>query len=615
MRSAAKYIWILVAATFVGGFVLYETSGLVGQGPVTATTEVAAVNCVARTYFCDAQVSYQEYLAASQRLAQQQEQQLHRGLTLDERAQIDNQAFEQLVGDLLLQQEYENRGIRVTDDEILEASRYAPPPSLLRSPELQTDGRFDIEKYRRLLNSPAAKQQGLLVNLENYYRDEIPKQKLMLQIAGDVWVSDAHLWTTYQDTHDTAVVTWVGWEPASIADKAVTVTDAEISAYYEANLKRFDRPGRAVVSVVRVSRAVSAADSAAVRSRVAELRAEIASGKRKFEDAARELSADSASAAEGGDLGMSEKGRYVKEFEDAARKLKPGELSPPVSTQFGAHLIRMDKRSGDSLALHHILLAYKQSDSSATRSDRRADSLATIAASQDKPQRLDSAVKVLGLTVEHLVASEGEPLMGPNGKYVPSVSAWAFGGARAGETSDLYDADDAYVLARLDSLRKGGPQDQAAVREEIRRKLAQEKKLLLLADSARALATAARGLSLETAAKAKGMSAATTVPLTRISSVQGLGQATAAIGAAFALPVGAISQPISTQDRVLVLRVDRRVSADRTAWATQKAQQRQQVLNALREQRVREYMDNLRKTAGVNDRRKAILESARKQSS
>ena len=286
----------------------------------------------------------------------------------------------------------------------------------------------------------------------------------MLQIAGDVWVSDAHLWTTYQDTHDTAVVTWAGWEPASISDKAVSVSDAEIDAYFQANRKSFDRPGRAVVSVVRVSRTVSPADSAAVRSRAAELRADIVSGKRKFEDAARELSTDSVSAADGGSLGMSEKGRFVKEFEEAARKLKPGEISPPVTTQFGIHVIRLDKRSGDSLALHHILLTYKQSDSSATRSDRRADSLATIAASQDKPQRLDSAAKVLGLTVEHLVAFEGEPLTGANGKYVPSVSAWAFGGTRVGETSDLYDSEDAYVLARLDSLRKGGPQDQAGIR-------------------------------------------------------------------------------------------------------------------------------------------------------
>ena len=607
MRSAAKYIWIVVAATFVGGFLLYETTGLMGRAPVTATTAVAVVN--------GTDVSYQQYLATGQRLAQQQEQQLHRGLTLDERRQIDDRAFEQLVGDLLLIQEYEKRGIRVTDEEIIEASKYAPPPSLQRSPELQTDGRFDMEKYRRLLTSPAARQQGLLVNLENFYRDEIPRQKLMLQVAGDVWVSNAHLWTTYQDTHDTAVVSWVGWEPDAISDKAVTVTDAEISAYFESHKKSFDRPGRAVVSVLRVARPITAADSAAVRTRAQELRAEIVSGKRKFEDAARELSADSASAASGGSLGTAGKGRYVKEFEEAALKLKPGEVSGPITTEYGIHIIRLDKRNGDSLSLHHILFPIKQSDSAASRTDRKADSLATIAAGQDKPHALDSAAKVLGLTIEHLIAIEGEPLMGGNGRYVPSVSAWAFLGAHPGESSDLYDSDDAYVLARLDSLRAGGPQPLPVVADEIRHTLAREKKLVMLADTARAVATAASGATLEAAAKAARMTVTTTAPFTRISSVNGLGQATAAIGAAFALPVGAISAPVATKDRVLLIRVDRRVAADKAAWTKDRDVQRQQVLQALREQRVREYMDNLRKTAKLTDRRRDVREASRRATS
>ena len=47
MRGLAKYVWVLVALFFVGGFLLYETSGLMGRTPVTATTAVvpSASNC------------------------------------------------------------------------------------------------------------------------------------------------------------------------------------------------------------------------------------------------------------------------------------------------------------------------------------------------------------------------------------------------------------------------------------------------------------------------------------------------------------------------------------------------------------------------------------------
>ena len=61
---------------------------------------------------------------------------------------------------------------------------------------------------------------------------------------------------------------------------------------------------------------------------------------------------------------------FLDAFETAAEALKPGEISQPVLTQFGYHLIRLDSRNGDTLALHHILLRITQSDSDADRTDR-----------------------------------------------------------------------------------------------------------------------------------------------------------------------------------------------------------------------------------------------------
>src|SRR5438270_281136 len=81
------------------------------------------------------------------------------------------------------------------------------------------------------LQSPLAKQQGILLQLEQYYRTEIPKEKLFDQIAGDVYVSDAELWRRWQDSHDSAEVSFVAFEPERISDSAVKVSDDEIRAY------------------------------------------------------------------------------------------------------------------------------------------------------------------------------------------------------------------------------------------------------------------------------------------------------------------------------------------------------------------------------------------------
>jgi peptidyl-prolyl cis-trans isomerase D len=168
MRSLAKYIWVLVALVFVGGFLLYETSGLMGRTPVTTTTAVAVVN--------GHEIMYRDYMARVQNDIQAEQQQAQgRSLSQDDQRRIENNVFDQMVTEVLLNDEYRRRGIVVTDDEIREFARYAPPPNIMNDPSLQTDGKFDPQKYARLLASPQARQSGLLAYLENYYRTEIPR--------------------------------------------------------------------------------------------------------------------------------------------------------------------------------------------------------------------------------------------------------------------------------------------------------------------------------------------------------------------------------------------------------------------------------------------------------
>jgi len=601
LRSSAKYIFWFIALAFIGGFLLYETSGLIGAGGVTATTPIAKVN--------GTDITYNVWLASYQNQVQAASERQGRALSLDEIERVKEEAYNQLVSEVLLEQEYKRRGITVTDDEIRQAALYLPPPQLMQNPELQTEGQFDPDKYQRLLKSPTARQSGLLVNLENYYRSELPKQKLFEQIATDVYVTDSRLWGIWQDSHDSARVSYVALRPETVTD-SVVVTDEEIRAYFEKHRKQFDRPGRAAVSVVAVPRVVTAADTAAVRDRLLKLRDEIVSGARTFEDVAKEASSDSASAVEGGALGTGVRGRFVPDFERAAYALKPGQVSEPVLTQFGYHIIKVDKRAGDSLTLRHILLRVQQSDSSAVAVDRMADSLwAQVGGGDKKGTRFDSVARKFGLPVSRLVAFEGEALS-QGGRPVPSVSAWAFT-AQAGEISDLIDSDDAYYLARLDTLVPGGEPKLEVVRADVRRAVSREKKVEKLVPRAREIATAAAATSLESAATAKGVMMSPSPWFNRIMFVPGIGQFNEAIGAAFSLPVGAVSAPIVTRTGVFIIRVDERRNASRPDWEAQKAQQRQQLMQGLRQQRVQLFIENLRKAANIDDLRKEFEARAR----
>ncbi len=602
MRASAKYIWIIIVILFIGGFLLAQTSGLLGREAVSSTTAAASVNgddILATTW-------YQQ----TQNLEQQANQESGRSLSLDEHDRIADQAFNQLVTDILLRQEYKRRGITVSDQEIADAARYSPPPQLMQNPDLQTEGHFDPEKYQRLLSSSVARQEGLLLQLEQYYRTEIPKQKLFDQVASDVYVPDQHLWERWRDTHDSAQVSFVVFTPDRIPDSAVSVTNDEIREYYDAHKKDFDRPGRAKVSVLSIPRSVTAGDSAAVREHALQLRAKILGGE-KFEDVARSESADSGSALNGGSLGKGVRGRFVSAFEQAAYALKPGEISQPVLTQFGYHIIKLDERKGDTLSLRHILLKIEQTEAEATATDRKADSLSRLAASVDQPAKFDEAARVLKLPVIHALAMEGNPVT-YNGKMIPSVGPWAFKGIKPGETSELFDTEDGYYLARLDSIQAGGPQRLDAVKADIRDYLAKQKKLKMLSTQARNFAKLAAAGSLEDASKLTKIPLTQTSPFTRVSGESNLAGLPEAAGAAFSLPVGAVSDPIASATGVVVERVDRRVPADRAAWEAQKVSQRQAELDKLRQQRVREFLDNLKAVAKITDRRKQIEAATRR---
>lgn len=603
MRGAAKFIWIFLFVAFVGGFLLADMSGLIGMTGVSPTTVVGEVN--------GKEIPYLAWENLTRQLVQQQEQQSGRPVSQDERLQAEQAAFDQLVQELLLQQEYDRRGIRVTDAEIVQAARLSPPPQFYSAPELQTDGQFDPEKYQRFLASPVARQQGLLRQLEDYYRSELPRTKLFTQVAAETWLSDEALFEAFKDERDSVEVSFVSFRPTPAQIEAAAVTAAEARRYYQQYDDRWERPGRAVVSVVSLSRTPTAADTAATVAKLRELRQEIQSGTSSFEDVARRESADTVSGNQGGDLGRGPRGRFVAPFEDAAYALRVNQISEPVRTDFGWHLIQVTERKGDTLALRHILLRVEQGDSAATATDRQADRLASLAAASDDPTKFDAAATELSLLVTQVPVIEGQTAV-YQGRAVRGVSGFAFSGVRAGEISDLIDDEDGYYLVRLDSLTVGGQQSFEAVEEDIMQALKERKATEALVAQAEAFLADARATTLEAAAQKAGLDLQTPAPFNRRTFVPGLGFNNEAIGAAFGAPM---NTPVMarTFDAVHVLRANMRSQADREDFELIKEILRAREVPAAREARIRSYLEELRRAAKITDLRREVNASLRRQ--
>jgi peptidyl-prolyl cis-trans isomerase D len=251
--------------------------------------------------------------------------------------------------------------------------------TILAIPGLTTpEGKFDHERYKSLLAmqgmTPAmyearlrqdlAMQQvntaiqstafapktvaGRLSDLNDQEREV---QELFFKsgdFASRVKVTDEMLKSYYDKNSnqfqipEQAKAEYVVLSPDAIAEQ-ISVSDADVKSYYDQNAKRYtvEEQRRASHILIGVKKGASDAEKSAAKAKAQKVLDQARKNPGDFAKLAKENSEDPGSAERGGDLDYFGKGMMVKSFEDAVFKLKPGEISDLVESEFGYHIIRL----------------------------------------------------------------------------------------------------------------------------------------------------------------------------------------------------------------------------------------------------------------------------------
>lgn len=241
---------------------------------------------------------------------------------------------------------------------------------IVQTPEFQVDGRFNADRFDQVIRQLGYTRMQFRQMLEQ----EMLIGQLRAGISGSGFVTDeevAAFARLEKQTRDFATRT-IKADPA-----AVKVSDDDVKAYYDAQQAQFMSPEQVVIEYVELKKdaffsQVSVSDEelkAAYESEIAnlaeqrdaahiliEVGGDVSDGQAKakieevqkrlqggedFAALAKEFSQDPGSASEGGDLGYAGKGVYDPAFEDALYALKQDEVSQPVRTEFGWHLIKL----------------------------------------------------------------------------------------------------------------------------------------------------------------------------------------------------------------------------------------------------------------------------------
>ncbi len=188
--------------------------------------------------------------------------------------------------------------------------------------------------------------------------------------------------------------------------RPIPPTDAQMREFWEQN--KDQQPKRPATVSFRQIVIKPVADSAArmrALQRAESLVVQLRHGG-DFAAAAKQFSGDSASAAQGGELGWFRRGVMVKEFEDVAFRVRPGEIAGPVETPYGFHIINVERTQPAEILARHILIMPEISAAQIAIARRRADSLHDALARGSMGASFDSLAKIYADPQEPKLAEE-----------------------------------------------------------------------------------------------------------------------------------------------------------------------------------------------------------------
>jgi peptidyl-prolyl cis-trans isomerase D len=357
--------WILYAVILLISvpFALWGVNSYLGGGEALPAATVNGVDITSR----DLDTAYASY--------RQQLEEVFGGTippALGDESVLKEQVLTQLIEENALRQYADQQRYRIGDDEL---------SKLIRSMDVfQTDGQFDTRTYQSQIGSQGYSAAGF----EQEFRRSQSLEQLRTAInatAFTVPTQQKRFVSLSNQTRKIRVLT------RAVNSEAYVVSAQEIEDYYQTNSSRYMTAEQVKIDFLEVSlervkslvevseeqlleryqetiesytnaefRAashilltmeddISEDESMRVRDRLSEIRAQITGGE-DFATLAREFSQDPGSAADGGNLGEIEKGMMVQPFETALYALQLGEVSEPIKTAFGWHLIKLELVSG-----------------------------------------------------------------------------------------------------------------------------------------------------------------------------------------------------------------------------------------------------------------------------
>ncbi|MBS3754471.1 MAG: SurA N-terminal domain-containing protein [Desulfobacterales bacterium] len=508
-------------------------------------------------------ISVNEYQQTYKRMMQNMEQRFGNQLDQDmiDMLNLKEQALDRLIEKHLLMQLAGETDIRLPDDVLAR--------SITSLPVFQNNGQFDPDLYRRVLNqnrlSPgdfeAMQKEAILTGMiKNFVSNAVPVSE-----------AEARAWYEWQNTE--VKIDYAEFARQDFTD--VEVTEEAVAGYFENHKEKYKTRPKVKARYIRFSPedyrgAVNVSESAIrdyyrshqseftseetvtarhillklprdadeknvqeTRKKALEIYEKARSG-RDFAELAREFS-EGPSAGEGGYLGTLKKDDTVEPFAEKAFSMEAEEISQPVRTRFGFHIIKVEeRRQASAKPLEEVKDAIRDKLALQKARDHAYDKALSVYDISFGGEDLVKNAKDMGLdlrTTGFFTQSRGPEDIENAGKFAEAAFALPLA-----EISEVTEIGDAFFLIQPVEKQESHVPELASVSEKVRRDLKREKQKKAAQQAARDLLEQARETGdFTAAAEAAGIKIHTTGFFKRGQPVPDIGQSRKLASAAFSL--------------------------------------------------------------------------------
>ncbi len=594
-----KWILIVVIGLFVAlVFVDWGGAGRTGGG--VSDLGAAAVRVDGEA------ISFGEYRRAlyfmerrfEQAYGQQMNDELRRILGIEQRV------LTELVNDHILLREAARMNLAATEGEIRKA--------ILDVDDLNPGGEFvGSELYERYVTSLGFSSAA---DYERVIARDLTLSKMRSALASSIAIAPAEVEAEYRRQKENATIQFVylpndkveeGIEVSPeetegfysehsnryghgeqrrvrylIADLAQTraglrIEDEELETYYD-RIKGQYQTGESVrASHILIPLSPDAGEEiqAAARQRAEDLVAQLRGGA-DFAELAKATSSDPGSAALGGDVGFFERGAMVPEFEQAAFSLPIGDISDPVKTQFGYHILKVtEKRDTGFKPLDEVRVEVSTQflDEKALNMARDAVASARARVVSEKPTA-EAGLRAIADATQGVALNDTQWFERNDSIFgigrSEALAGWAFAAA-VGEVSAVFETTRGPIVGWLDNSREAGISELSEVRAVVEADALQAK----TAEQAREqLASAVLEGTLESVAE-KFELTVQDATVSRGGTIPTLtGNVEPVVNAAFAGMAGAIAGPVAIDQGAVLLNVKEQMRFDPAVFESEKDQ-------------------------------------------